>query len=161
MPAQLKPVANHPTTPAETGEWETVAKPECQPPSAPSAPGEWSIDQIVKSLSRPLPASAIKQRKQGGQTIDYIPWHTVNRILDKYAIGWSFEITRIQTTNSDIFIVGRLTIPTSSGPVFREASGTEKLDCGSYGDASSNSESMAFRRCAARFGLGLYMYDKK
>ena len=29
-----------------------------------------------------------------------------------------------------------------------------------YGDPSSNAESMAFRRAAARFGLGLYLYDK-
>ncbi len=29
----------------------------------------------------------------------------------------------------------------------------------SYGDPSSNSESMAFRRAAAKFGLALYLYD--
>ncbi|QYO62305.1 hypothetical protein [Leptolyngbya sp. 7M] len=29
-----------------------------------------------------------------------------------------------------------------------------------YGDPSSNAESMAFRRAAARFGLGLYLYSK-
>ncbi len=71
-------------------------------------------------------------------------------------------------------MVGRLTIPTSEGNVYREASGTEELkrekynkDTNSYemkeiayGDPSSNAESMAFRRCAARFGLGLYLYEK-
>jgi hypothetical protein len=29
-----------------------------------------------------------------------------------------------------------------------------------YGDPSSNAESMAFRRAAARFGLGLYLYRR-
>ncbi len=29
-----------------------------------------------------------------------------------------------------------------------------------YGDPSSNAESMAFRRAAAKFGLGLYFYSK-
>lgn len=56
----------------------------------------------------------------------------------------------------------------------REATGTEELKelttdktTGetitrelAYGDPSSNAESMAFRRAAARFGLGLYLYDK-
>ncbi|MEO0759702.1 MAG: hypothetical protein AAFV85_27410 [Cyanobacteria bacterium J06634_6] len=62
-----------------------------------------------------------------------------------------------------------MTIPTCEGNHYREATGTEALkrlsDDGSavelaYGDPSSNAESMAFRRAAARFGLGLYLYDK-
>lgn len=36
---------------------------------------------------------------------------------------------------------------------------TESRELG-YGDPSSNAESMAFRRTAARFGLGLYLYEK-
>jgi len=87
------------------------------------------------------------------------------------------------------FLPGRLTIPTAEGNIYREATGTELLkedkdvwigekpnrqklkdDLGrpvtesrelAYGDPSSNAESMAFRRAAARFGLGLYLYEKK
>lgn len=90
------------------------------------------------------------------------------------------------TTCDRLFLVGRLTIPTCDGIVYREASGTELLKeektiwVGepnnrrplkddydrpiteprelAYGDPSSNAESMAFRRAAARFGLGLYLY---
>jgi hypothetical protein len=29
-----------------------------------------------------------------------------------------------------------------------------------YGDPSSNAESIVLRRAAAKFGLGLYLYDK-
>ena len=69
-----------------------------------------------------------------------------------------------------IFLTGRLTIPTAEGNIYREATGTEELkrtdkETGdilelAYGDPSSNAESMAFRRAAAKFGLGLYLYDK-
>jgi hypothetical protein len=69
-----------------------------------------------------------------------------------------------------LFLTGRLTIPTAEGTLYREATGTEELKeinpkTGEirelvYGDPSSNSESMAFRRAAAKFGLGLYLYDK-
>jgi hypothetical protein len=128
--------------------------------AAPTSPAEWSLKQIIEALSRPLPDSMLATRKQGGQTLKYIPWHTANRILDKYAPGWSWEVKSVQTDESRLYLTGRLNIPTSEGNVYREATGTELLNCSSYGDPSSNAESMAFRRCAARFGLGLYLYDK-
>ena len=93
----------------------------------------------------------------------------MNKVLDKYAIGWSWTITNILTTDDRIFLSGRLTIPTCDGDISREATGTEELKETTrdgeireraYGDPSSNAESMAFRRAAARFGLGLYLYDK-
>lgn len=149
----------------------------------PAAPGDWSLSQIQSALSRPLPRSALATRQQGGKTLTYIPWHTANKILDKYAPGWSWEIRSLQFTSERLFLTGRLTLPTSDGPIFREATGTELLKDNrvikdqdgnpirdeydrpitepvelAYGDPTSNSESMAFRRAAARFGLGLYLY---
>ena len=87
----------------------------------------------------------------------YLPWYSVNLILDKYAPGWTWEITSTQVTSDRIFIVGRLTIPTSEGNIYREATGTEKFTRMvynkekkeyvekeiAYGDPSSNAESMA------------------
>lgn len=126
----------------------------------PTQPGEWTIGQIETALSRPLPPSLLSKRKQGGKELTYIPWYEVNRILTKYAPGWNWTIDRVQTTDKQLFLYGTLTIPTADGMVARSATGTEDLSCGSYGDPSSNAESMAFRRAAARFGLGLYLYDK-
>jgi hypothetical protein len=134
--------------------------------SAPTAPRQLSLTQIEEILSRPLPKSMLRTKevksKKTGKTsqITYIPWYVANRILSKYCVGWTWEIVNVQSTNDRIFLVGRLTIPTSEGNVYREASGTESLNCSSYGDPSSNSESMAFRRACAKFGLGLYLYDK-
>jgi hypothetical protein len=169
-------------------EWETTAPQQ----DKPAAPRDWPIAKIIEALSRPLPAAMLKQRKQGGATLDYIPWHTVNRILDKYAPGWTWEITNTVTTADRFIITGRITIPAQEGNIYREATGTELLkedkpvmvaqpghpDCRialtddlgrtvlepkeiAYGDPGSNAESMAFRRCAARFGLGLSLYDKQ
>lgn len=154
----------------------------------PSTVGEWSIAQIITALSRELPSSMLESRRQGGKEIKYISWHTVNRVLDKYAPGWTWQIQKIATTSDRIFVVGRLSIMASDGQFFREATGTELLkedkeiwigdkdnrqpvkdELGrnrtelrelAYGDPSSNAESMAFRRAAAKFGLGLYLYDK-
>jgi hypothetical protein len=152
----------------------------------PSTVGEWTLDQIIKALSRPLPDSLTDTRRQGGANLKYIPWHNVNKVLDKYAPGWNWSIQKVELSADRLFIVGRLSIPTSEGLVYREATGTELLketkiikdpatkepmmeDWGkplkefvelAYGDPSSNAESMAFRRAAARFGLGLYLYDK-
>ena len=129
-------------------------------PTPPSKPGEWSLDEIIFALSRPLPASILETKTLKGTAIPYLPWHTASQILDKYAPGWTWEITRIGQSDSRIFLVGRLTLCTSEGNVYREATGTEELACSSYGDPSSNAESMAFRRAAARFGLGLYLYKR-
>lgn len=168
-----------------------AAVPQQQTQQAPSKPGEWTIAQIITALSRPLPKSITATRKQGGKDLTFIPWHQVNRILDKYAIGWKWEITSMITTNDRLFLNGKLTIPTVDGDVWRQGTGSEVLkeekiiyipnpndpgkkiplldDLGNavtelkeiaYGDPSSNAESMAFRRAAARFGLGLYLYDK-
>jgi hypothetical protein len=154
----------------------------------PGHPGEWTIDQIIAALSRPLPKSVLDTKKRGGKQIAYLPWYEANRILDKYAPGWFWEVRSMHTSDDRLFLVGRLSIPTANGIVYREATGTELLKEDkeiwigekpnrqqlkdeferpitepkelNYGDPSSNAESMAFRRAAARFGLGLYLYDK-
>lgn len=138
----------------------TLPNPISEVLEPPSMPGEWSLKQIQTALSRPLPQSLLSTRRQGGKDLTYISWHTANKILDKYCPGWAWEITKLELTDSRIFMVGSLSIPTADGLIVRCATGTELLDCSSYGDPSSNAESMAFRRACARFGLGLYLYDK-
>lgn len=136
----------------------------------PTAPGQWTLSQIQNAISRPLPPNMMAKRNQGGRAIAYIPWHRACKILDKYAPGWIWEIKQMECTADRIFIIGRLSIPTADGIIHREATGTEELKEWNdrkqmitelaYGDPSSNAESMAFRRAAAKFGLGLYLYEK-
>ena len=126
----------------------------------PTAPRQLALSQIEEILSRPLPKNLLRTKTIKGNTITYISWFDANRILSKYCPAWTWEITTFEISSDRVFLVGRLTIPTSEGTVYREATGTESLDCSSYGDPSSNAESMAFRRACAKFGLGLYLYDK-
>lgn len=138
----------------------------------PTKVGEWTISQITEALSKPIPKEWVKKldkRKGGG---DYAPWYRVVQMLDKYAPGWNWEIKNLSFTEDRIYLVGRLTIVASDGIFYREATGTELLKREvwdkqkkeievkelAYGDPSSNAESMAKRRCAAHFGLGLYLY---
>ncbi|WP_287127788.1 Rad52/Rad22 family DNA repair protein, partial [Candidatus Cyanaurora vandensis] len=127
------------------------------------------LAEITADLSRPLPPNLLKTRKQGGQTITYIPWYTVNRLLDRFAPGWEGSVAQMSFTGERVFVVYSLTIPALEGRFTRQATGTEvlkELDRNgqvrelSFGDPGSRAESMAFRRAAARFGLGLYLYNR-
>jgi hypothetical protein len=174
MTTAVKPAVRQQQTQA-IGEWPTAGTPAVPQQDKPSGPRDWTIGQIIEALSRPLPESMLKTRKQGGANLAYIPWHTVNRILDKYAIGWTWEITNTVVTADRFIITGRLTIPAQEGNIYREATGTETLKEEyydkeakekrireiAYGDVSANAEGQCFRRCAARFGLGLYLYSEK
>ena len=137
----------------------------------PTRPGEWSINQIIAALSRPIPPGILKTLKDKGNC-QYIPWHRANEILNKYAPGWSWKIEDVQLSSDRIFLQGGLTIVASDITTTRYAGATELLKQRrwdknlkeyviqelAYGDPMSNAESKAFRRCAARFGLGLYLY---
>jgi len=92
--------------------------------------------------------------------VDFIPWYYAVKYLDLYAPGWSNEVRSVSAIGNSIVVVVRLSIPTAEGLIWREATGIEAMDCGSYGDPSSNAESMALRRAAAKFGIGLYLYEK-
>lgn len=133
-----------------------------------------AIGEISQALSRPIPTKMLETKSLKGSKITFISWKFIPPILDKYCRGWCWEIRSVHTTVDRIFLVGRLTIPTADGLVWREATGTEMLKETkidklngeviereiAYGDPSSNAESMAFRRACAKFGLGLYLYHK-
>lgn len=119
-----------------------------------------SIRDIVKDLSKPVAKRHLRTRKQGGKELTYIAWHDAVKYLDHYAPGWCYEVRRIDSIGGKLILTIRLSIPCLEGMIFREATGQEDEDVESYGDSSSNAESMALRRAAAKFGLGLSLYDK-
>lgn len=53
----------------------------------------------------------------------------------------------------------KITIPCLEGWVSREATGVEDLTNRGYGDYVSNACSMALRRAAALYGLGIGLYE--
>lgn len=118
------------------------------------------ITEILADLSKPIPNKYLATRKQGGTQLTYLPWHICCKLLDRCCPGWDYSISNIHTTSDRIFVTARLIIRAKEGDISREGTGTELLACGSYGDPSSNAESMALRRAAAKFGLARYLYEK-
>ncbi len=119
-----------------------------------------SIREIVKDLSKPIAQKHLRKRRQGGKEITYLAWHDAVKYLDHFAPGWCYEIRSIESVAGKLILIVRLSVPSSEGVVYREATGQEDEDLESYGNSSSNSESMALRRAASKFGLGLYLYDQ-
>lgn len=132
------------------------------------------INEIVADLSKNIPSRYLRRLDKSKGGGDYLPWHTCCILLDRCAPGWEYSITQIQLSSDRIFIVARITIQAEEGNFSREATGTEELKRQvwnkdlqimeskehAYGDPSSNAESMALRRAAAKFGLALYLYEK-
>lgn len=119
-----------------------------------------SIRDIVRDLSKPVAKRHLRKRKQGGKDIGYISWHDAIKYLDHYAPGWSYEIRSIDSVGGKLILTVRLSVLSAEGIIYREATGQEDEDKENYGDSSSNAESMALRRAASKFGLGLYLYDQ-
>lgn len=119
-----------------------------------------SIREIIKDLSKPVAKRHLRKRKQGGKEILYIAWHDAVKYLDHYASGWNYEIRSIESIGGKLILTVRLSIICLEGVVYRDATGQEDEEKDNYGDSSSNAESMALRRAAAKFGLGLYLYDQ-
>ena len=120
-----------------------------------------SINDIVNDLHKPIHPRHLKNRRQGGKELTYIAWYDAAKYLDLYAPGWNYEIRSIQQVAGKVVLTVRISIPAAEGLVYREATGQEDEDTDSYGDAFSNSESMALRRAAAKFGLGQHLYRDK
>lgn len=118
-----------------------------------------SIEEIIVDLSKPIPRRLLRSKTVGGQKILFLPWHTAVRFLDLYAPGWSYEIRHLTGIGGKLVLVSRISIPCAEGLVYREATGQEDEDVDKYGDSSSNAESMSLRRAAAKFGLGLGLYE--
>ncbi len=119
-----------------------------------------SIRDIVADLTKPVAKRHLRKRKQGGKEIAYIAWHDAIKYLDHFAPGWNYEVREINSIGGKLILTVRLSVLCAEGVVYREATGQEDEDKDSYGDSSSNAESMALRRAASKFGLGLYLYDQ-
>ena len=119
-----------------------------------------SIRDITKDLSKPIAQKHLRKRRQGGKEITYLAWHDAVKYLDHFAPGWCYEIRSIESVSGKLIMIVRLSIPSLEGITYREATGQEDEDKETFGDSSSNAESMALRRAAAKFGLGLALYDQ-
>jgi hypothetical protein len=123
-------------------------------------PGERSINDIIADLRQPIPERHLKSKRKGNTDLMFLPWYRAVKYLDWYAPGWSYEIRNVYEVGGKLVMTVRISIIAAEGVFFREASGQEDEDVNSFGDSSSNAESMALRRAASKFGLGLFLYDR-
>ena len=126
--------------------------------------GPRPIAEVLADLRKPIPKRLLEQKPATGgrnaQMLTYCPWYRVQRILNHYTGGCcSYEVRERTVTGQHVLMTVRITIHAEEGGFVRDGTGLERLDVSSYGDPQSNAESMAFRRAAARFGLGLHLYD--
>lgn len=61
-----------------------------------------------------------------------------------------------------VTVTVRIIINAADGDYHRESTGTEFIGekHKGYGEPITNAEAQAFKRAAAKFGLGLYLYQK-
>ena len=122
------------------------------------------IADILADLRKPIPKRLLEEKPasgaKGAPMLTFCPWYRVQRILNHYTGGHcSYEVRERAVTSKHILMTVRITIRAEEGAFYRDGTGLERLDVDSYGDPQSNAESMAFRRAAARFGLGLHLYE--
>lgn len=117
------------------------------------------ILEILEDLQKPVPERFIKFKVLKGNKIKFVPWYNLIRLLDYYAPGFDWQV-KTQYCGDRTVVEGSLTIKAAEGEFTRQATGTEMSDCDNYGDPSSNSEAMSLRRCCAKFGLGLALWEK-
>ena len=143
------------------------ASPEAAAQAA-TTDGRRPLGDILKDFRQPIRPRHLESKPDGdGGELTFCPWYRVARYVDHYTKGhWSKDV-EVTTTSRRIFVTVTLTIDAADATVSRSATGTDtlfKVEGGEkkpipYGDPSSNAESMAFRRAAANFGLGLGLYE--
>jgi len=113
--------------------------------------------QLRDTLNQATDPSLIRHRRQAGTELGYLEWFAVNRLLDVHCPGWSGEAV-VTVAGDTVIVTYTIRIPTDEGIVSRSATGSDKL--GSGFDPVASAEQQAFKRAAARFGIGLDLYDK-
>lgn len=112
--------------------------------------------EIMTDLRKPISSRFIKSKSIKGQQIKFVSWYQLNRLMDFYCPGWEFSLTT-SYDHKKVCVVGSLTIKAEEGDFTRSSTGSENSDLDTYGDPYSNAEAQAFRRCCARWGLGLHL----
>jgi len=120
---------------------------------------EQVIENIIASLSEPLPESVIKQRvgwigpNGEEQWIDYIDWHTAADLLDRVCPDWSYEVRDINLIGELVAVTAAITIKgvtrcgVGVGPALEEK-------------GIKGAEHDALKRAAIKFGIARSLYKR-
>ncbi len=114
---------------------------------------------VLEALQRPIDPRHFKTRRQGAKELTYVPWSTLVRCLQHRAPGYSWELKAVAQIGDWVTVTGRLTIPTTEGPLTYENVSSESLKSVSYAPPVETAASSCLRRCCAMAGLGLELWE--
>ncbi|WP_299403050.1 hypothetical protein [Acaryochloris sp. IP29b_bin.148] len=118
------------------------------------------LAEILEDLRRPIPERFIKTKSKKGVALKFVSWYDIVRILEARAPGFEYDCSP-HFGDGKTVVKATITIHGEDGSLSRSALGIADSDIESWGDATSNASSMALRRAATEFGLGLHLYWEK
>jgi len=114
------------------------------------------------ALTDRFPDEWVEQFRQGGEELDFVPWHRyAQRLNEEPFITWHSEVSHVENIGSQLLMVVDVTVTEGARtPTTSTHSGTGAADASkqSWGGAHAEAYSQAFRRACAHHGLGLYFY---
>lgn len=120
----------------------------------------------LEKLAEPFPPECIKQREgRRGQVLDYVEAHkVVQRLNEAFAGLWNFQVLERERTDKEVIVLGELSAEGTTKQQFGSsditfAKGTQELV--SLGDDYKAAASDALKKCAAMYGVALYLYENK
>ena len=129
--------------------------------TAPSASEHFTIRttaETIEALQKPIDPRHFRTRKQGNNTITYVPWAILAKCLTHRAPGWCWEIQSVQQISDCVVVTGRLSIPCSDGLLHFSAVAFEPLNGKSMAPAVESCASGALRRACGLAQLGIDLW---
>lgn len=114
------------------------------------------LNEIMVLLTQPVPRNMIEILEKGNTKIPFISWINLCELLDQRVApgNWSWEIKECFSTGDRLTIIGQVSIIGEDRTLVMQATGSEQVDKEFFGDANTNAEAKAFRRCLSKLGLG-------
>jgi hypothetical protein len=114
---------------------------------------------LASRLMERFPERWHQTKTKKGTALTFVSWHHYADQLDGLVgpLNWWTEEPKVTVTPSAVVVAVGLTIK-DHGTKWNV--GDEELDKSTFGTASTNAFAQAFKRAAAMWGLGRYMYEK-
>lgn len=112
----------------------------------------------ILRLARKFPSQLIRTIKKGSHNEDYINHAVIaQRLLQVVgAYGWDWEV--VYEEGKVVCVHGRLTADVDGKSVTVSGAGTETFQGDTTGEKIKKMESDAFKRAAAKLGVGLHLW---
>lgn len=137
-----------------------VSKVESLEAPATDLPVANPVQETLAALGSPVDPRHIRQRKQGKQQVDYLPWPCIVRHLNFRAPGWTWTIDEISSVGSFLYVKGTLTVPCGTNSLVFSGVSSERLDAEGFAPPIESCCSRALARAAALTGFSLALWEQ-